>query len=99
MGTIRSTYILFESQESWIFRKDFKSILKNISRLYGLNTNRVNECFNDKQMASNLLKKAYTSMEVLKINSTPTFFINGNKIIGVNNYQGFVKILDKYIHE
>ena len=50
-------------------------------------------------MASNLLKKAYTSMEVLKINSTPTFFINGNKIIGANNYQGFVKILDKYIHE
>jgi protein-disulfide isomerase len=39
-------------------------------------------------------------MKVLDINSTPTFFINGDKITGArNNYEYFTKMLDKYVEK
>jgi protein-disulfide isomerase len=90
--------ILFKAQKSWAFRKDFKQTLGNIAKLSGLDISRANKCLDDKQMAHGILKKAYTSMKALDINSTPIFFVNGNKITGMrNDYEYFAKMLDKYM--
>ena len=92
--------ILFKSQKNWVFRKNFKAMLGNIAKLSGLDSNQLNQCFDDKQMAHNIQKTAYISMKVLDINSTPTFFINGDKITGArNNYEYFTKMLDKYMEK
>ncbi|WP_323732704.1 thioredoxin domain-containing protein [Candidatus Bandiella euplotis] len=67
--------VLFNSQNSWAFRKDFKKVLQNISRLSGLNPIKLKQCFENKDMANLILAKSYTSMKVLEINHTPTFLL------------------------
>ncbi len=90
--------ILFKSQIKWAFRKDFKQMLKNIARLSGYSTDKINSCFDDKKFADNLQKKAYDDMRILNINQTPTIYINQKAINAIKNYDDFVKIIDNYLN-
>ena len=89
--------ILFKSQTKWAFRKDFKQMLKNIARLSGYSTDKINSCFEDKALANTLQKKAYDDMRILNINQTPTIYINQKPINTILNYSAFVKIIDNYL--
>ena len=90
--------ILFKSQIKWAFRKDFKQMLKNIARLSGYSTDKINSCFDDKKFADNLQKKAYDDMRILNINQTPTIYINQKAINAIKNYDDLVKIIDNYLN-
>jgi protein-disulfide isomerase len=89
--------ILFKSQTKWAFRKDFKQMLKNIARLSGYSTDKINSCFDDKRFADTLQKKAYDDMRILNINQTPTIYINQIPINSIQNYDNFVKIIDNHL--
>lgn len=89
--------ILFKSQTKWAFRKDFKQMLKNIARLSGYSTDKINSCFEDKKFADTLQKKAYDDMTTLNINQTPTIYINQNPLNNIQSYDDFVKVIDKHL--
>jgi protein-disulfide isomerase len=72
-------------------------MLKNIGKLSLFDTEELARCFDDNDMAERILKKAYTAMKALNLNSTPTFFVNGNQVNGAKSYEDFTKILDKYV--
>lgn len=90
--------ILFKSQIKWAFRKDFKKMLKNIGRLSGFSAEKISKCFEDKSFSDQLQMKAFKDMKTLNLNQTPTIYINQEFIIA-NNYDDYVKIIDKYLNK
>lgn len=91
------TYIstLMDSQPMWAYKNNFKEYLINIGKLGGISEDKINTCFTDKNMEKKILDKAMTGIKVLKINATPTFFINGNKYDGIMPFNDFAKIIEE----
>ncbi|MFQ3306802.1 MAG: protein-disulfide isomerase [Candidatus Midichloriaceae bacterium] len=86
--------LLLKNQKNWAFRKDYKTSLKNIAKLSLYDTKTLTNCFENKVLSDDIVKKSFESMTALDIKYTPTFFINGKQIIDTSE---LIKILDIYI--
>jgi protein-disulfide isomerase len=69
------------------------SNLKNIAANLGLNTNQFNQCLGSSKYFS-LIQSDMQDGLLLNITATPTFFINGTKVMGDIPYDTFKKIID-----
>jgi len=93
----KTAKILYNSQEKWLYRKDFKNVLKNIFRLSQYNMNNFDLCINDEKLKDEILEKAFYAAKTLKVNSTPDLYINGDRIMGEKNFKNISNIIDKYL--
>lgn len=73
---------LFAQQEQWAFDPDFKQRLGTIASIGGLSGDAYAQCIADSQIEAKILTIRKEAAEVLKIESTPTFFLNGEKYAG-----------------
>jgi protein-disulfide isomerase len=85
---------LFGSQETWARASDPSAALIRIGKLGGLSEERVQACFKDESLANKLVATRMTAEKDLDVNSTPTFFVNGKKIVGAQPYEAFEQALD-----
>lgn len=67
--------------------------LKEYARLLGLDTEQFNECF-ETQKYKNEVEKDIQTAKFVGVTGTPTFFINGIKIIGAQPEETFTKIIN-----
>jgi len=74
--------------------QDLKDFAVNI----GLNEQKFNECYSDKRV-NQRLEKWNEEREKRGVNSTPTFFINGQKLIGAQPFKEFQKIIEEKLKE
>jgi protein-disulfide isomerase len=65
--------------------------LKLIGRQAGLSAQAVEDCVNDQAMLDKIVADRKYAAEVLKIEGTPTFFINGEMIAGELPFEEFDK--------
>ena len=93
----KTAKILYDLQEKWLYRKDFKSVLKNIFRLSQYNMDNFDLCTNNEKLKDKILQKAFYAAKTLKVNSTPDFYINGDRIMGEKNFKNISSIIDKYL--
>jgi protein-disulfide isomerase len=84
------TDLLFRSQADWVM-KDTTAALTRIGKQAGLSQQQVETCLNDKALLDKLVADQKYATEVLKVDSTPTFFINGEKIKGETSFEEFQK--------
>jgi len=70
--------------------------LLELARQIGADTNRFNNCVNDKKYLS-AIQKDFNDGQELGIKGTPTWFINGTKIEGNIPYNIFVNIIENII--
>lgn len=81
----------------FINQKKFElSALPELANQIGADITRFNSCLNG-QKYLNDIKKDYSDGESLKINGTPTWFINGYKIDGDIPYDLFIQIIEELI--
>jgi protein-disulfide isomerase len=85
---------LFKTQDSWAFDPKFIEKLQSIAQLDGMSSEKFNSCVNDKNLQEKILKDRMEASQALKIQSTPTFFINGEKSEGYVDYVSIKKIID-----
>ena len=85
---------LFKTQDSWAFDPKFIEKLQSIAQLDGMSLEKFNSCVNDKNLQEKILKDRMEASQALKIQSTPTFFINGEKSEGYVDYVSIKKIID-----
>lgn len=92
------TYVktLMDSQAIWAFHSDFQNSLTNIGKLGGISDEDLKRCFNDSEKQEFIIKRAGDAAVALKIEATPTFFINGEKHTGTMTYAELKKIIEKY---
>ena len=89
---LRSAF--FAKQDQWIKSKNLRLDLFTIAReVGGLSEPDSAKCLADQELAKQLQTDQKEAVETLKIDSTPTFTINGSIIRGAPSYDDLVKIL------
>lgn len=76
--------ILYENQSEWAVPQS-KNFLIGYAQRLGLDMTKFETALTDNSYV-NFIKTDRADGEALKINSTPTFFLNGEKMVGVPNY-------------
>jgi protein-disulfide isomerase len=84
---------LFKSQDTWTESNTTES-LKLIGKQTGLTGDEVESCLKDQALLDKIAADQKYANEVLKVNSTPTFFINGDMVKGEIAFEDFKKKID-----
>ena len=87
--------VLFSSQESWARNPDPTPGLARIAKLGGMSEDQFNACMADNALQDKVLASRLTAEKEYKVESTPTFFINGTKLTGALPYEQFDEALKK----
>jgi protein-disulfide isomerase len=82
--------LLFKQQEDWVM-KNTTETLTRIGKQAGLSQQAVEACLKDQVLLDKIAADQKYASEVLKVDSTPTFFVNGEKIKGETSYEEFDK--------
>lgn len=84
------TDMLFRSQNDWVV-KNTTETLTRIGKQAGLSQQQVEACLKDQALLDKIAADQKYASEVLKVDSTPTFFINGDKVKGETSLEEFEK--------
>jgi protein-disulfide isomerase len=82
--------LLFKQQNEWV-TKNTTETLTRIGKQAGLTQQAVEDCLKDQALLDKLVADQKYAAEVLKVQSTPTFFINGEMIKGEQSFEEFSK--------
>lgn len=85
---------LFKTQDGWAFDRNFIEKLRSIAQLDGMSSQDFENCINNDILQNQILQHRMEASNNLKIQSTPTFFINGEKIEGYVDYVSIQKVID-----
>jgi protein-disulfide isomerase len=90
---------LFKTQDSWAFDPKYIEKIQSIAQLDGMTSERFSNCINDKKLQERILADRMEAAKGLQIQSTPTFFINGEIAEGYVDYLSLKKMIDKKLAE
>src|SRR3984957_8532894 len=82
--------LLFKQQNDWVL-KNTTETLTRIGKQAGLSQQQVEDCLKDQALLDKIAADQKYASEVLKVDSTPTFFINGERIKGETSFEEFDK--------
>ena len=84
------TDLLFKSQSDWVM-KNTAEALGRVGKQAGLSQEQVEKCLKDQALLDKIAADQKYASDILKVDSTPTFFINGEKIKGEASIEEFEK--------
>jgi protein-disulfide isomerase len=82
---------LFQQQAVWAVQRDPTDALKKIALLGGISSDRFDQCMRDEALQKSIADGEFQAQQKYGVDSTPTFFINGKKVVGALPYDQFVK--------
>ena len=82
--------MLFKQQNDWVTKNTTETLIR-IGKQAGLSQQAVENCLKDQALLDKIAADQKYASEVLKVDSTPTFFINGEKIKGETSFAEFDK--------
>jgi protein-disulfide isomerase len=82
--------LLFKQQSDWVMKNTTETLIR-IGKQAGLSQQQVEDCLKDQALLDKISADQKYANEVLKVNSTPTFFINGEMIKGETSFEEFDK--------
>lgn len=88
---------LFQQQSKWVVRGDPVPPLMAIARQVGFTQQSFEACINDKALLKKVQDERDRASQKFKVDSTPTFFINGSKYSGEMSIDALSKIIDPLI--
>ena len=89
--------VLFSTQPQWAFVQTPMEALKKIAKQGGFSDESFEACMKNEKIFEHVKSVAERGSKVFGVNSTPTFFINGEKVEGAIPYADFKTILDKHL--
>jgi protein-disulfide isomerase len=87
--------IMFRQQNQMVDKTS--DTLRLIGRQAGLNAQAVEDCLKDQAMQDRISEGQTYAEEVLKVDGTPTFFINGDEIVGEATFEEFAGRIEKLL--
>ncbi len=85
--------VLFHSQKSWALSGEVDQALARIAILGGVSADKYTACENDKDLTDRIINSRLQAQNDYGVDSTPTFFINGKKVVGAMSYEDFSQAL------
>jgi protein-disulfide isomerase len=90
--------VLFAKQVDWVVEQPLQP-LEGLAKQFGFTDQSFNECLTNKKLEDDILAVRDHAIEKLGVNSTPTFFINGKKLVGDVSIDQMAKEIDPYLKE
>lgn len=85
--------LLFNERDKWAEKEEIGADLRNYATRLGLDKNRLEECLSSAKYTQ-AIKDDFALGEKIGVSGTPTFFINGQKIVGAQPFTTFKAIID-----
>lgn len=89
--------VLFEKQADWTKTNDPVTALFNIAKQAGFTKESFDSCLSNQQLLDGINEVKNRGSEKFDVDSTPTFFINGQKASGVQSIEELGKLIDPHI--
>lgn len=90
--------VFYKTQGDWAYNPNFLNIIKNIAKLGGMNSDKLEACLKDKKLEK-LIVDTRLRAERIGVGATPSFFINGKLYEDSRDVPGFSKAIDKALKE
>jgi protein-disulfide isomerase len=85
--------LLFRQQMDWVVKNTTDTLVR-IGKQAGLSQEQVEQCLSDSDLLNKITADHDYATQVLKVDSTPTFFVNGEKFKGEISFDDFKKKID-----
>jgi protein-disulfide isomerase len=82
--------MLFRQQMDWALKNTTETLIR-IGKQAGLSQQQVEDCLKDQALLDKIAADQKYANEVLKVNSTPFFFLNGEALKGEQSFEEFDK--------
>lgn len=90
--------VLFKSQPSWAQAEDPLGALMQVARMGGLSKDDFDACIGNQDLLEAIQQRKRQAHEERDVESTPTFFINGEKLEGARPFKDFEDIIEKHLN-
>jgi protein-disulfide isomerase len=87
---------LFQQQLQWAVEKPIPPLLA-IAKQAGFTETSFNACLANQTLLENIQKERQHAIDAFKVESTPTFFVNGTKHVGALSFEEMSKVIDSYL--
>ena len=90
--------VLFERQAQWAYVQDPMGALMGIARQGGFSDASFQACMENQEVLDHIRVVQQSAQENFAVRSTPTFFINGEKVEGVLSFEDYEPIIEKHLN-
>ncbi len=87
---------MFKQQRTWAVEKPLPPMLA-IAKQAGFTEQSFNACLANQPILDGIEKVRSRAVKDFKVESTPTFFINGTKVTGALSIEEMAKVIDPYL--
>jgi protein-disulfide isomerase len=84
---------LFADQDNWVRSSDPVKALEQVGRLGGVSPEKFDSCLKNQALVDKVLQSRLDAQKEYRIDSTPTFLVNGDKYSGEMSYEQFKAIV------
>jgi protein-disulfide isomerase len=89
---------LFAKQPEWMVQKPVPPLM-GIAKQFGFTQESFDKCLANQQVLDGIQDVRDRAAEKLGVNSTPTFFVNGKKLVGDQSIDALAKEIEPYLKE
>jgi protein-disulfide isomerase len=89
--------LLFQKQADWAFTRNPLQGLSNLVKQAGFSREALEQCLANQKLSDGIEWVRQRGMEKFRVESTPTFFINGKMMRGEMPIEEFAKQIDPYL--
>jgi protein-disulfide isomerase len=89
--------VLFQQQQTWAAAEDAQAALLQISKLAGFSEESFKACLTNQKLLDDVNAVRERASKEFGVESTPTFFINGNKYSGALTVEEMSAIIDSML--
>ncbi|GJD56100.1 DsbA family protein [Methylobacterium dankookense] len=87
------TDLLFDQQAAWAFQQKPVDALEQMLRQAGYSKEKFEACLKDEKLYAGVNAVKQRGLDTFKVDSTPTFFINGERYKGEMTVEGMEKVI------
>lgn len=89
--------VLFQQQESWAGVENARDALLQIAKLAGFSQQKFEECLTNQKLLDDIRTVRKRGADEFKVDSTPTFFINGKQYKGAMSVAEMSAVIDSML--
>ena len=89
---------LFAKQPEWMVQKPVPPLME-IAKQFGFTQASFDACLANQKVLDGIQEVRDRAAKNLGVNSTPTFFVNGKKLVGDQSIDALAKAIDPYLKE
>jgi protein-disulfide isomerase len=87
---------LFRQQRTWAVEQPLPHLLA-IAKQAGFTQEKFNACLANQKLLDDIQKVRQEAVDKFKVQSTPTFFINGSRQVGALTIEQISQVVDRYL--